>query len=142
MDRTLWEELHSLSIQASQLTTTCTACEDPTTQVEWADVCFNPLSDDENPDAGGCSLFSMFQYWQNNFTAIAENYTYTNREGDVFETDYLNHIMYCTRTPSALTDKYFGNQPCFSDFGSPVFPFLAVGGYDQARLSASGVEFG
>ena len=130
MDRRLWEELYLKTIEIKNLKVKCEKCSDPTTEVVWDDVCFNPLSDEKNPDAGGCSLFSIFQYWQNDFEKIEQNYTYTDREGTVHETDYRDHILYCTRTPSALTNKYFNLEPCAGDFGSPIFPYLAMGGYN------------
>ena len=130
-----WRELYDLSMEARDVVATCEKCSEKGVngtdlEVTWDEVCFNPLSDPDDPTAGGCSLFSVFQYWQNDWEKIQQEFIYEDRDGVEHNTTYLNHILYCTRTPSALTNKYYGLEPCGADFGSPVFPFLAIGGYN------------
>ena len=130
-----WRELYDLSMEARDVVATCEKCKEKGVngtdlEVTWDEVCFNPLSDPDDPTAGGCSLFSVFQYWQNDWEKIQQEFIYEDRDGVEHNTNYLNHILYCTRTPSALTNKYYGLEPCGADFGSPVFPFLAIGGYN------------
>jgi len=49
-------------------------------------------------------------------------------------------LLFLSQTPSSLFNKFLVNEeagintglPCTSDFGSPVFPYLAVGGYNSS----------
>ena len=102
-------------------------------------MCFNPLSEPDDPTAGGCSLFSIFQYFQNDPDLITADWFYLDKDtGILMNTTYKDHLLYCTKTPSALHDKFLTNDaegivnglPCGSDFGSPIFPYLAIGGYN------------
>ena len=41
--------------------------------IAFEDVCLNPLQDDENTNAGGCSVFSLFEYWGSDIERIDRN---------------------------------------------------------------------
>jgi hypothetical protein len=45
--------------------------------------------------------------------------------------------MFCAKAPSSLTDQYTNSESCMAESGSPVFPFLAVGGYEGEEYTNS-----
>uniref|UniRef100_A0AAX7VH76 SSD domain-containing protein n=1 Tax=Astatotilapia calliptera TaxID=8154 RepID=A0AAX7VH76_ASTCA len=72
------------------------------------DVCFAPLNPN-NPSLTDCAVNSLPQYFQNTF--IKKNCN-------------QHHI----------TDL---GMSCMADYGAPVFPFLAVGGYEDDAFSSA-----
>jgi Niemann-Pick C1-like protein 1 len=104
--------------------------------VVWDDTCLNPLQKAEN----GCSLFSPFNYFQNERENIwKDDWYFVKIDGERVPTTYLDHLIYCARSPSSLGNKFLVNNednfinglPCAGDFGSPIFPYLAFGGYEE-----------
>ncbi|KAI7810103.1 putative Niemann-Pick C1 protein, partial [Triplophysa rosa] len=92
--------------------------------VTFKDICVSPLS----PYNDNCTILSVLNYYQNSHEVLDhvfkdEFYVYAN---------YLTHFLYCVSSPTALDDstdtKY--HDPCMGTFGGPVFPWLALGGYE------------
>ena len=46
-----------------------------------------------------------------------------------------DHLLFCLQTPSSLTDKYTNSEPCLSSSGTLVFPYLAIGGYQNEQYT-------
>jgi Niemann-Pick C1-like protein 1 len=72
---------------------------------------------------------------------LSSKNVYSNKSnGNRLNTSYKDHLIYCTKAPSSLHNRYLVNEelgvnvglPCGSDFGSPIFPFLAIGGYNAS----------
>ncbi len=102
----------------------------------------------------------VFEYWQNDLERIGRNHTYypdranktdwitTNYRGRrqidvkisrffavIFYSWRLDHLLFCLQTPSSLTDKYTNSEPCLSSSGTLVFPYLAIGGYQNEQYT-------
>ena len=102
----------------------------------------------------------VFEYWQNDPERIGRNHTYypdranktdwitTNYRGRrkigvkisrffpvIFYSCRLDHLLFCLQTPSSLTDKYTNSEPCLSSSGTLVFPYLAIGGYQNEQYT-------
>jgi len=106
--------------------------------VSYPDVCLNPLAEEDDPTAGGCAIFSAFEYWENDWERVERIHEYyPDRQNKTYkvETNYKDHFLYCTKTPSSLTDKFTSSETCMAASGSPVFPFLAVGGFEGDEYS-------
>ncbi|XP_078285103.1 NPC1-like intracellular cholesterol transporter 1 [Rhinoraja longicauda] len=91
------------------------------------DVCFAPLQP-HNPRTSDCAVNSLLQYFQNNASRInaRANQTLHGQTGIV---DWRDHVLYCTNAPLSFKDNTVMGLSCMADYGAPVFPFLAVGGY-------------
>ncbi|XP_065898214.1 NPC intracellular cholesterol transporter 1-like isoform X2 [Dysidea avara] len=92
-----------------------------------SDICFQPLS----PDNLNCTVYSVLNYFQNDYDKLNKHVT------PVF-TDSANsstHIHYCTRDPSSLNATGL-NIPCMAEYGGPVDPSVALGGYYVVNGSA------
>ena len=61
-------------------------------------------------EKGVCTLFSVFQYFQNDWDNIVADWYYTDKEGNRFNTTYKDHFLYCTKTPSSLHNKLLVNE--------------------------------
>ncbi|KAF6030906.1 NPC1 [Bugula neritina] len=94
------------------------------------DICYQPLY----PDNKNCVINSVLQYFQNNETTLERKVT------DFFNTlaDYVDHIKSCTgylhiaaccRDPSQTIDSTKLASSCLAEFGGPVSPWVALGGY-------------
>ncbi|XP_059499854.1 NPC1-like intracellular cholesterol transporter 1 [Stegostoma tigrinum] len=97
------------------------------------DICYAPL----NPDSPGptdCAVNSLLQYFQNNRSLIdtVANQTMAGVTGTV---DWRDHFLYCINSPLSFKDSTELGMSCMADYGAPVFPFLAVGGYEGEDFS-------
>ncbi|XP_060712447.1 NPC1-like intracellular cholesterol transporter 1 [Hemiscyllium ocellatum] len=106
------------------------------------DVCYAPLQPD-NPGPTDCAVNSLLQYFQNNRSLIdaVANQTMASVTGTV---DWRDHFLYCVNSPLSFKDSTNLGMSCMADYGAPVFPFLAVGGYqdeDYSRAEAFIVTF-
>uniref|UniRef100_UPI00398E8753 NPC1-like intracellular cholesterol transporter 1 n=1 Tax=Pristiophorus japonicus TaxID=55135 RepID=UPI00398E8753 len=92
-----------------------------------ADICYAPLNL-ANPRSTNCAVNSLLQYFQNNITRIdaTANQTLAGVTGTV---DWRDHFIYCINSPLSFKDITELGMSCMADYGAPVFPFLAVGGY-------------
>ncbi|XP_032085519.1 NPC1-like intracellular cholesterol transporter 1 [Thamnophis elegans] len=97
------------------------------------DVCYAPLNP-KNASLSDCCVNSLLQFFQNNRThlnATAEQ-TVGKENGTV---DWRDHFLYCIHSPSSFQDITELKLSCMADYGAPVFPFLAVGGYPGLEYS-------
>uniref|UniRef100_T1J3J1 SSD domain-containing protein n=1 Tax=Strigamia maritima TaxID=126957 RepID=T1J3J1_STRMM len=75
------------------------------------DICYSPMA----PENNNCSVFSAVNYFQNKDDLFNLNY------------DYLDHLLRCFRSPTDIT--------CMGSYGGPVFPFLALGGFENKQYT-------
>ncbi|XP_075063346.1 NPC1-like intracellular cholesterol transporter 1 [Mixophyes fleayi] len=99
------------------------------------DICYAPLNP-SNPSAEDCCVNSLMQYFQNNKTRFNMEVTQT-MSGETGLVGWRDHFLYCVNTPLSFKDITDLELSCISEYGAPVFPFLAVGGYDDNRYSES-----
>uniref|UniRef100_A0A3Q2Y502 NPC1 like intracellular cholesterol transporter 1 n=1 Tax=Hippocampus comes TaxID=109280 RepID=A0A3Q2Y502_HIPCM len=83
------------------------------------DVCFAPLNPN-NSALTDCAVNSLPQYFQNSL----DNINAKRVLGDI-------RLLFCAFSSSPLSFKDITDLglSCMADYGAPVFPFLAVGGY-------------
>uniref|UniRef100_A0A7N8Y6M3 NPC1-like 1 n=1 Tax=Mastacembelus armatus TaxID=205130 RepID=A0A7N8Y6M3_9TELE len=91
------------------------------------DVCFAPLNP-SNPSLTDCAVNSLPQYFQNSLDNINAKVNMTEL-GVTKEVDWRDHLIYCLNSPLSFKDITDLGMSCMADYGAPVFPFLAVGGY-------------
>uniref|UniRef100_A0A673K6Y1 Niemann-Pick C1 protein-like n=1 Tax=Sinocyclocheilus rhinocerous TaxID=307959 RepID=A0A673K6Y1_9TELE len=89
--------------------------------VTFKDICISPLA----PYNDNCTILSLLNYYQNSHEVL-------DHEDVVFyvNSDYHTHFLYCVSSPTALDDTSKSHDPCMGTFGGPVFPWLALGGYE------------
>ncbi|CAG5080501.1 Oidioi.mRNA.OKI2018_I69.PAR.g9618.t1.cds [Oikopleura dioica] len=135
LKREYWDELYDLQMRLKNLNASY-EFDGEKRYVTWDQTCLNPLAKEEN----GCSLFSPFNYFQNDRDLIwKDDWYFVKVDQTREETSYLDHLIYCARSPSSLGNKFLVNieddfvngLPCAGDFGSPIFPYLAFGGYED-----------
>nr|XP_046242813.1 NPC1-like intracellular cholesterol transporter 1 [Scatophagus argus] len=93
------------------------------------DVCFAPLNP-TNPSLTDCAVNSLPQYFQNSLKNINDKVNMTEL-GVTKEVDWRDHLIYCFNSPLSFKDITDLGMSCMADYGAPVFPFLAVGGYEN-----------
>lgn len=93
------------------------------------DICFAPLNP-TNPALTDCAVNGIPQYFQNSLAHINAKANMT-RLGVTKEVDWRDHLIYCFGSPLSFKDITALNLSCMADYGAPVFPFLAVGGYEN-----------
>ncbi|XP_040897817.1 NPC1-like intracellular cholesterol transporter 1 [Toxotes jaculatrix] len=91
------------------------------------DVCFAPLNP-SNPSLTDCAVNSLPQYFQNSLDNINAKVNMTEL-GVTREVDWRDHLIYCLNSPLSFKDITDLGMSCMADYGAPVFPYLAVGGY-------------
>ncbi|KAK2895141.1 NPC intracellular cholesterol transporter 1 [Channa argus] len=91
------------------------------------DICLAPLA----PYNDNCTILSVLNYFQNSHTVLDHSI------GDDFfvYADYYTHFLYCVSAPASLNDTSLLHDPCLGTFGGPVFPWLALGGYDDTNYN-------
>ncbi|KAK6469412.1 NPC1-like intracellular cholesterol transporter 1 [Huso huso] len=101
------------------------------------DVCYAPLNP-TNPSLTDCAVNSLVQYFQNSRENLEAKINMTVN-GQTGEVDWRDHFLYCINSPLSFKDITDLGLSCMADYGAPVFPFLAVGGYkneDYAEAEA------
>ncbi|CAB1320074.1 unnamed protein product, partial [Coregonus sp. 'balchen'] len=96
------------------------------------DVCFAPLNP-SNPSLTDCAVNSLPQYFQNSVDNLNAKVNMTEL-GVTKEVDWRDHFIYCVNSPLSFKDITDLQLSCMADYGAPVFPFLAVGGYEKALI--------
>ncbi|CAN9502925.1 unnamed protein product [Ophioblennius macclurei] len=96
-------------------------------KVTLKDVCLAPLA----PYNNNCTILSILNYFQNSHAQLDHTI------GDEFFTyaDFHSHFLYCVSAPASLNDTTVLHDPCLGTFGGPVFPWLALGGYDEMNYN-------
>ncbi|KAF7667924.1 hypothetical protein LDENG_00042210 [Lucifuga dentata] len=93
------------------------------------DICYAPLNP-SNTSLTDCAVNSLPQYFQNSLDNINAKVNMTEL-GVTKEVGWRDHIIYCVNSPLSFKDITDLDMSCMADYGGPVFPFLAVGGYDN-----------
>ncbi|KAL0979152.1 hypothetical protein UPYG_G00181390 [Umbra pygmaea] len=93
------------------------------------DVCYAPLNP-SNPSPSDCAVNSLPQYFQNSVANLNATVLMTEL-GVTKEVDWRDHFIYCVNSPLSFKDITDLKLSCMADYGAPVFPFLAVGGYED-----------
>ncbi|KAH0622987.1 hypothetical protein JD844_030872 [Phrynosoma platyrhinos] len=101
--------------------------------VSLQDVCYAPLNP-QNATLTDCALNSLLQYFQNNQTRLEMTASQTLK-GETGTVDWRDHFLYCINSPLSFKDITALELSCMADYGAPVFPFLAVGGYAGVAYS-------
>ncbi|XP_048846056.1 NPC1-like intracellular cholesterol transporter 1 [Brienomyrus brachyistius] len=99
------------------------------------DICFAPLNPN-NPSPSDCAVNSLPQYFQNKIQNINAKVNMTEL-GVTKEVDWRDHFIYCVNSPLSFKDITDLGLSCMADYGGPVFPFLAVGGYENEEYTAA-----
>uniref|UniRef100_A0A672RLG1 Niemann-Pick C1 protein-like n=1 Tax=Sinocyclocheilus grahami TaxID=75366 RepID=A0A672RLG1_SINGR len=86
------------------------------------DICLSPLA----PYNDNCTILSVLNYYQNSHEVL--NHEIADEFYVYF--DYHTHFLYCASSPTALDDTSPLHDACMGTFGGPVFPWLALGGYE------------
>nr|XP_019965833.1 PREDICTED: Niemann-Pick C1 protein [Paralichthys olivaceus] len=91
------------------------------------DICLSPLA----PYNNNCTILSVLNYFQNSHSVLDHSI------GDDFfvYADYHSHFLYCVSAPASLNDTTLLHDPCLGTYGGPVFPWLALGGYDETNYN-------
>ncbi|XP_072489852.1 NPC1-like intracellular cholesterol transporter 1 [Notamacropus eugenii] len=101
--------------------------EEEQRNISLKDFCYAPLNP-QNPSLEDCCINSFLQYFQSNRTSflLTANQTLAGRTAEV---NWRDHFLYCVNSPLSFKDGTTLALSCMADYGAPVFPFLAVGGY-------------
>uniref|UniRef100_A0A673GBS2 SSD domain-containing protein n=1 Tax=Sinocyclocheilus rhinocerous TaxID=307959 RepID=A0A673GBS2_9TELE len=99
------------------------------------DVCYAPLNPD-NPSLTDCAVNSLPQYFQNSMDNLNAKANMTEL-GVTKEVDWRDHFIYCVNSPLSFKDITALGMSCMADYGGPVFPFLAVGGYENEEYTTA-----
>ncbi|KAM9216146.1 NPC1-like intracellular cholesterol transporter 1 [Dugong dugon] len=91
------------------------------------DICYAPLNP-HNASLSDCCVNSLLQYFQNNRSHLLLTANQTLM-GQTSQVDWRDHFLYCVNAPLTFKDGTALGLSCMADYGAPVFPFLAVGGY-------------
>lgn len=97
------------------------------------DICYAPLNP-HNTSLSDCCVNSLLQYFQNNRTLLLLTANQT-LSGQTSLVDWRDHFLYCANAPLTFKDGTSLGLSCIADYGAPVFPFLAVGGYKGTDYS-------
>ncbi|XP_021488417.1 NPC1-like intracellular cholesterol transporter 1 [Meriones unguiculatus] len=97
------------------------------------DICYAPLNP-HNTSLSDCCVNSLLQYFQNNRTLLLLTANQT-LSGQTALVDWKDHFLYCANAPLTFKDGTALALSCMADYGAPVFPFLAVGGYQGTDYS-------
>ncbi|KAG7526301.1 Niemann-Pick C1 protein [Solea senegalensis] len=87
------------------------------------DICLAPLA----PFNDNCTILSVLNYFQNSHDVL----DHVIEDEFLVYADYHSHFLYCVSAPATLNDTTPLHDPCLGTFGGPVFPWLALGGYED-----------
>ncbi|XP_074708303.1 NPC1-like intracellular cholesterol transporter 1 isoform X1 [Strix uralensis] len=102
-------------------------------EVTLSDVCYAPLNPTE-PGLGDCCVNSVTQYFQNNSTRLAMTATQTDGK-ETGTVDWHDHLIYCVNSPLSFKDITALELSCMAEYGGPVFPYIAFGGYPDSEYT-------
>ncbi|XP_071883311.1 NPC1-like intracellular cholesterol transporter 1 [Anas platyrhynchos] len=127
------EVLEALLELQDQLTGASVWVEEEGREVTLQDVCYAPLNPSE-PSLADCCINSVTQYFQNNRTHLAMEATQTvgKETGTV---DWHDHLIYCVNSPLSFKDITTLELSCMAEYGGPVFPYIALGGYPDSEYT-------
>ncbi|KAM6178299.1 NPC1-like intracellular cholesterol transporter 1 [Rhynchocyon petersi] len=91
------------------------------------DICYAPLNP-HNASLSDCAINSLLQYFQSDRSRLLLTANQTLM-GQTSQVDWRDHFLYCVNSPLTFKDGTALGLSCMADYGAPIFPFLAVGGY-------------
>ncbi|XP_077969319.1 NPC1-like intracellular cholesterol transporter 1 [Styela clava] len=98
------------------------------------DICFKPLE----PDNNNCTIMSILNYWQNDPNEMDKiAYFYDELRDINYTIDFHDHFLYCVQAPNSIQDTTELKQNCMGDFGGPILPYVAMGGYENDDYHSS-----
>uniref|UniRef100_A0A674GWE5 SSD domain-containing protein n=1 Tax=Taeniopygia guttata TaxID=59729 RepID=A0A674GWE5_TAEGU len=97
------------------------------------DVCYAPLNPG-TPGTADCAVSSVTQYFQNNRSRLALRAWQQDGKppGTV---DWHDHLIYCVNSPLSFKDITALELSCMAEYGGPVFPYIALGGYPGSEYT-------
>ncbi|XP_040394231.1 NPC1-like intracellular cholesterol transporter 1 [Cygnus olor] len=127
------EVLQALLELQDQLTGASVWVQEEGREVTLQDVCYAPLNP-SGPSLADCCINSVTQYFQNNRTRLAMVATQTvgKETGTV---DWHDHLIYCVNSPLSFKDITALELSCMAEYGGPVFPYIALGGYPDSEYT-------
>ncbi|XP_061588491.1 NPC intracellular cholesterol transporter 1 [Cololabis saira] len=122
LDKSVLHQVLDLQLEIESLVATYQGQE-----VTLKDICLAPLA----PYNNNCTILSVLNYFQNSH-ALLDHWI-----GDEFYVyaDFHSHFLYCVSAPASLNDTTLLHDPCLGTYGGPVFPWLALGGYDGTNYN-------
>lgn len=82
------------------------------------DICFAPLASSMTErTVDSCAIQSLWGWFQDD----EDTFDFTEDDSNGFETNYLDHLLKCFKNPY--------NFDCLANYGGPVDPSVALGGY-------------
>ncbi|XP_033367644.1 NPC1-like intracellular cholesterol transporter 1, partial [Parus major] len=121
-----------LELQETLAATTAWA-EGSGRNVSLQDVCYAPLNPGQ-PGVGDCAVSSVTQYFQNNRSRL--ELTAPEEDGKERGTvDWHDHLIYCVNSPLSFKDITALELSCMAEYGGPVFPYIALGGYRESEYT-------
>ncbi|XP_065913538.1 NPC intracellular cholesterol transporter 1-like isoform X3 [Dysidea avara] len=92
------------------------------------DICYKPLY----PRNKKCKVSSVLNYFQNDYQLLNKHIKPLFE--DIANSSY--HIHYCNKDPYSLNDSVHLKIPCLAEYGGPIDPTIALGGYSMVNGSA------
>ncbi|KAL7675403.1 hypothetical protein ACOME3_001664 [Neoechinorhynchus agilis] len=108
------QELQLEVLQIQEQIKSITAIDEDDSLIKLSDVCFAPLS----PDNNNCTIQSVAQYFGND-------------ESQIQASNWLQKLTGCINSPYDFD--------CLSDYESPILPYVALGGYDEKEYDQASV---
>ncbi|XP_065507714.1 NPC1-like intracellular cholesterol transporter 1 [Caloenas nicobarica] len=102
-------------------------------EVTLSDICYAPLNPSA-PALGDCCVNSVTQYFQNNGTLLGATATQSDK-GTTGTVDWRDHLIYCVNSPLSFKDITALELSCMAEYGGPVFPYIAFGGYSGSEYT-------
>ncbi|KAM8839461.1 NPC intracellular cholesterol transporter 1 [Synchiropus picturatus] len=96
-------------------------------KVTLKDVCLAPLA----PYNNNCTIISVLNYFQNSHEVL----DHIIADPFMVYADYRTHFLFCVNAPASLNDTTLLHDPCLGTFGGPIFPWVALGGYDGTNYN-------
>lgn len=94
------------------------------------DICFAPLA----PDNSNCTIQSVLNYFQNSAQMLDK---VGEDQWGWPSGDYRDHFLFCVQSPFSLNDTTDLHTPCLGTYGGPVFPWVALGGYEDKEYQSA-----
>ncbi|BFZ21461.1 hypothetical protein BsWGS_24500 [Bradybaena similaris] len=95
------------------------------------DICFAPMQ----PENKNCTIQSILNYYQNSHEMIDK--VVMDEYGFWELANYLDHFESCVQSPYSLNDTTRLHTPCMGTYGGPVFPWVALGGFEGKAYSTA-----
>uniref|UniRef100_H2Z3C7 SSD domain-containing protein n=1 Tax=Ciona savignyi TaxID=51511 RepID=H2Z3C7_CIOSA len=122
LDKAILHEILSLQLEIEKIVT-----KHGNETIGLNDICLKPLA----PFNNNCTVLSVLNYFQNDHRTI--DMTAMTDGGFFLQDDYHDHLMACTSGAASIDDATKLHLSCLGTFGGPVFPWVALGGYNGTK---------